>query len=79
MNDESDKIVVFEGYDTVINASLAKTKLDAFGIPCFLTGENFSSQFPIRNELFPGVQLYIFRNDWDRVREILNEGGENLM
>ena len=77
--EESDKIVVFEGYDNVINANLAKTKLDAFGIPCFLTGENFGSQFPIKNELFTGIQLYIFRNDWDRVREILNEGGENLI
>lgn len=74
MTDSSEKIIVFDSYDTTIKASLAKTKLDAYGIPCFLTGENFVNLYPFRNELFTGVQLFIFEKDKERVIEILEEG-----
>lgn len=67
-----DKIVVFKAFDTVMEANLAKTKLDAYGVPCFLTDENFVNLYPIRNDIFPGVRLYIFENDKARVAEILN-------
>lgn len=70
--EEADKIVVFQGFDTAIEANLAKTKLDAYGIPCFLSGEAFMNVYPIRNELFPGVRLHIFENDRPRVLEILS-------
>ncbi|MFZ1805892.1 MAG: hypothetical protein WAU36_01645 [Cyclobacteriaceae bacterium] len=69
--EEKDKIIVFKGFDTGIEANLAKTKLDAYGIPCFLTGENFINIYPIRNDIFPGVRLHIFENDKSRVTEIL--------
>ena len=74
MTDSSEKIIVFDSYDTGIQASLVKTKLDAYGIPCFLTGENFVNLYPFRNVLFSGVQLFIFEKDKDRVVEILAEG-----
>lgn len=69
--EEADKIVVFRAFDTAIEANLAKTKLDAYGIPCFLSGEAFMNVYPIRNEFFPGVRLHIFENDRPRVLEIL--------
>ena len=56
-----------------IQANLAKTKLDAYGIPCFLTEENFTSLNPFRNDIFPGVRLHIFEKDKPRVVEILTE------
>lgn len=68
-----NKIVVFDSYDTVMSANLVKTKLDAYGVPCFLTDEHFVSMIPIRNDLFPGVRLYIFEKDLDQVKEILVE------
>ncbi len=71
MEDTNDKIVVYQAYDTVILANLAKTKLDAYGVPCFLTQENFTNLYPFRNDIFPGVPLYIFESDTDRVKEIL--------
>jgi len=74
MTDSSEKIIAFDSYDTTIKASLVKTKLDAYGIPCFLTGENFVNLYPFRNELFTGVQLFIFEKDKERVIEILEEG-----
>ncbi len=71
--DSDSKIVVFDSYDTVMSANLVKTKLDAYGVPCFLTDENFVNLYPIRNELFPGVRLHIFEKDLDHVKEILVE------
>ncbi|NOT74470.1 MAG: hypothetical protein HOP08_06035 [Cyclobacteriaceae bacterium] len=68
-----DKIVIYQAYDTVMEANIAKTKLDAYGIPCFLTEENLNNLYPFRNDLFPGVRLFIFENDRDRVREVLTE------
>lgn len=73
MEDLTDKIIVFDSYDTVMAANLVKTKLDAYGIPCFLTDENFVGLYPLRNELFPGVRLYVFEQDKDRVKEVLAE------
>ena len=69
-----DKIIIYESYDTGIMANLAKTKLDAYGIPCFLTEENFTSLYPFRNDIFPGVRLHVFEMDKDRVKEILEDG-----
>lgn len=76
MEEGEGKIIVYQAYDTVTMANLAKTKLDAYGIPCFLTEENFTGLYPIRNELFPGVRLHVFEKDKDRVREVLTESGE---
>src|SRR6266850_893974 len=67
-----EKIIVFESYDNVIMANLVKTKLDAYGIPCFLTGENFTSLYPLRNDIFPGARLHIFEKDLASVKEILD-------
>ncbi len=72
MEEGNSKIIVFRAFDTAIEANLAKTKLDAYGIPCFLSGEAFMNVYPIRNEFFPGVRLHIFENDKLRVLEILD-------
>ncbi len=73
MDEGEDQIIVFDSYDTVMSANLVKTKLDAFGIPCFLSDENFVGLYPFRNDLFPGVRLHVFRKDLDRIKEILTE------
>ena len=73
MEEAAEKIIIYDAYDTVIMANLVKTKLDAYGIPCFLTEENFTSWYPIRNQIFPGVRLHIFEKDKEQVVEILKE------
>ena len=73
MDSPEDKIVVFRAYDTAVQANLAKTKLDAFGVPCFLTDEHLNNLYPIRNDIFPGVRLYIFEKDSELAKEILTE------
>lgn len=69
----AEKIIVFDAYDTVVQANLVKTKLDAYGIPCFLSEENFTAWYPFRNQLFPGVRLHIFERDYAQVKELLEE------
>ncbi len=74
--DKGEKIIVHSTYDSTVKANLAKTKLDAYGIPCFLVDENFVNLLPIQNELFPGVRLCIFEKDRARVKEVLQEEDE---
>ena len=73
MEDEEEKIILYRSFDTAIEANLAKTKLDAYGIPCFLTEENFTNLYPIRNDIFPGVRLHLFEKDKERADEVLRE------
>lgn len=75
MEEAEDKIIIYKSYDTVVLANLAKTKLDAYGIPCFLTEEHFTNLYPIRNYIFPGVRLHIFEKDKEQAEEVLREEG----
>ena len=77
MESGKNRIIVFQAFDTLIQANLVKTKLDAYGIPCFLSDENFVNLYPIRNDIFPGIRLHIFENDAARVTEILSENLAN--
>jgi hypothetical protein len=73
MIEPEEKIVIFRAYDLAVEANLAITKLDAHGIPCFLTDENLTNLYPIRNAIFPGVRLHIFEKDYSEVKSILEE------
>lgn len=70
---KSDTIIVFRKYDSAIDANLAKTKLDAYGIPCFLTEENLNNLYPLHNVPLFGVRLHIFSNDAELAEQVLNE------
>ena len=70
--EERDEIIVFGSFENSMEANLAKTKLDAYGIPCFLTDENLASLYPIQNPRF-SVRLHIFQQDEEQVRLLLNE------
>lgn len=69
--EENDKIIVFRKYDSSIEANLAKTKLDAHGIPCFLTEENLNNLYPLQNLLLFGVRLHIFSKDLPNAEQVL--------
>jgi hypothetical protein len=70
---ENDDIIVFRHYDTVIAANIAKTKLDAYGVPCFLTEENMSNLYPGQPFMAFKVRLHLFSKDEDQARKILAE------
>jgi hypothetical protein len=61
--EDSGKIIVYKTFDSAIDANIAKTKLDAHGIPCFLTEENMAALYPL--SFFPAIQirLHLFEQD----------------
>lgn len=71
--EEDDKIIVLKSFDTSIKASLAKSKLDAHGIPCFLTEENLANLYPVQNPRLSGVRLHLFLRDLEQARQVLAE------
>src|SRR6188474_2660280 len=73
ISETQDKIIVFQQFNNLIEANIAKTKLDAYDVPCFLTDEHFVSLYPIQNDIFPGVRLCIFEKDEEQAREVLKE------
>jgi hypothetical protein len=76
---ERDKIVVFHSFSDPIEANIIKAKLDAHGVPCFLSEENLATLTPF---LSNGVRLHIFEADRDEVMRIVlkskPEGDDDL-
>jgi hypothetical protein len=71
---ENDEIVVFRKFETTIEANIVKSKLDAYGIPCFLTEENMTNLYPGASSLMNfNVRLHLFSNDLPRARQVLEE------
>ena len=71
---ERDEIVVLKKFETTIEANLAKAKLDAYGIPCFLTEENMTNLYPGASALMNfNVRLHLFARDLQRAQELLEE------
>lgn len=68
----SGNIVVFREYDSAIAASISKTKLDAYGIPCFLTEENLANLYPGNQFISIRVRLHLFDKDAEQAQEILD-------
>lgn len=75
MQEKEDNIIVLRSFDNSIDANIAKTKLDAYGIPCFLTEENMANLYPGQS-LFFKIRLHLFAADQERAFHILN--GENF-
>lgn len=72
--DEQDDIVVFRAFRDPISANIVKSKLDAYGVPCFLTEENLSNLYPGASALMNSqVRLHLFSRDVERARQVLAE------
>lgn len=68
MQDHSP-IIVLQKFDNFIEANIIKAKLDAYGIPCFLSEENLTMlTTPI---LSGGIRLHIFERDKEQVVQLL--------
>jgi len=69
----SEQIIVFKQFDDVIEANIVKTKLDAYGIPCFLSEENLGSLYPGQHFNLFSIRLHLFAQDAERANQIINE------
>jgi hypothetical protein len=75
--EDSEEIVVFKHFDNAIDAHIAKSKLDAYGIPCFLTEENMANLYPGQSLFAFKIRLHLFAADRERAMQILmNESSE---
>jgi len=71
---DHDDIIVFQKFDNAIEANIAKSKLDAYDIPCFLTEENMANLYPGASNLMNfSVRLHLFGHDAERARQIMAE------
>lgn len=71
---DHNSIIVFDTFNSSIDANIAKSKLDAYGIPCFLTEENMANLYPGANSLMNfSVRLHILQQDEDRARQIMEK------
>jgi hypothetical protein len=76
--ENSEEIVVFQHFDNAIDAHIAKSKLDAYGIPCFLTEENMANLYPGQSMYAFKVRLHIFSADRERAVQILATGNLSI-
>ena len=74
MEETPDEIVVFQHFDSAMDAHIAKSKLDAYGIPCFLTEENMANLYPGQSLYAFKIRLHIFAADRDRAEQVLAGG-----
>lgn len=71
---QDNEIVVFRTFRDAISANIVKSKLDAFGIPCFLTEENLSNLYPGASALMNSqVRLHLFLHDAESASQVLAE------
>ena len=68
-----DTIIIFKSFDNPISANIVKSKLESYGIACFLTDEYTIGLNPIYNQALGGVKLQIFEKDFQIAMEILQE------
>jgi len=72
--EQEEEIIVFKGFENSIDANIVKTKLDAYGVPCFLTEENVANLYPGQNSSIFNIRLHLFAKDKERAQQILEEG-----
>jgi DNA-directed RNA polymerase subunit RPC12/RpoP len=68
---QDDKIITFETYHDPMLAHIIRTKLEAYGIPCFIKDDNLAGLNPLYNSGISGIQVNIFERDLERCLEIV--------
>jgi len=68
-----NRMVILDTFPNSILAGLAKAKLDAYGIPCMLTGETVSALYPFPAGGFSDIRLYVLKADVEQALAVLQE------
>jgi hypothetical protein len=66
-------LVVIRTYGRALDAQIARSRLQASGIPCFLPDEQLSTIDPLLTDALGGVRLQVADEDAERAREILDQ------
>lgn len=67
-----DRIITFETYYNPMLAEIIRAKLEANGIPGFLSDESIGTVYPVYNQGAGGIKLKILEKDMERAREIVD-------
>ncbi|MBN2729866.1 MAG: DUF2007 domain-containing protein [Bacteroidales bacterium] len=68
------KVIRIRSFTDSIEANIAKAKLQADGIACFLTNENFSVLQPgLSGQMTGSIDLMINEEDLEKAKEILDD------
>ena len=70
---EFRKLVMIRRYRDLMDALLAKTRLDSAGIECFLADENMVRIDWFWSNLLEGVKLHVMPEDADAALEVLEQ------
>ena len=73
---KEEEIVVFETYYNPMLAEIIRAKLEANGIPCFLSDESIGTIYPVYNQGAGGIKLKVFARDVEKCREIVDRDDE---
>ena len=68
-----DSVVFLESFYEPMAANLARTRLEAAGIPCFLSNENLVSLVPLYSPITGGVRLHVRQRDAEAALAILHD------
>lgn len=70
---KDDDIVVFETYYNPMLAQIVLARLEANGIPGFITDESLGVLYPVYNQGGGGIKLKVFARDLEKCKEIMAE------
>ncbi|MGI4833260.1 MAG: DUF2007 domain-containing protein [Janthinobacterium lividum] len=73
MASATENIIVLGTYYEPVTAHLARTQLEAAGIPCFLSNENLVSLNRMYSPVAGGVRLHVYARDAAQAAEVLRE------
>lgn len=68
-----EEIVVFETYYDRMLAEIIRAKLEANGVPCFLSDESIGTMYPVYNQGAGGIKLKVFARDVVKAKEIVSQ------
>ena len=70
---KEEEIVVFETYYNPMLAEIIRAKLEANGIPCFLSDESLGTIYPVYDQGGGGIKLKVFKRDLGKCHEIVDQ------
>ena len=70
-------LVKLEIYFDVMQAQIAKSKLEAYDVFCFLQDENLLQTDWLRTIAYGGVKLYVREEDLQYAKEVLTQNPED--
>jgi len=70
---KDDEIITFRTFYNLMEAEIIRAKLEANGIPSFISDESLGILYPVYNQGGGGIKLKVFAKDVEKCEEVLTE------